>query len=61
MITLAEMKTVYNCKFHPRVESGEITEDEVMQKFMQRFGDKTATEKSRGTSSWTTTRASART
>ena len=40
MISLSEIKSVYNCKFHPRVESGEITEDEVLQKFMQRFGDK---------------------
>ena len=40
MITSADLKTVYNCNMHPKVISGEMTEDEVFMEFLQNFGDK---------------------
>ena len=31
---------MYNTKFHPKVQSGEMTEDEVFLEFLQNFGDR---------------------
>jgi len=39
-ITAADLKGVYNCNHHPKVISGEMTEDEVFLEFLQNFGDK---------------------
>ena len=39
-ITAADLKGVYNCAFHPKVQSGEMTEDEVFLEFLANFGDK---------------------
>lgn len=39
-ITAADLRTVYNCQSHPKVQSGEMTEDEVFAKFLEHFGDK---------------------
>jgi Ca2+-binding EF-hand superfamily protein len=40
VITAADLKGVYNCNFHPKVQSGEMTEDEVFLEFLANFGDK---------------------
>ena len=34
------MRGVYNGKAHPKVISGEMTEDEVFLEFLQNFGDR---------------------
>ena len=34
------MKVVYNSQLHPKVTSGEITEDEAFLEFLSNFGDK---------------------
>ena len=39
-ITAADLRGVYNCSFHPKVQSGEMTEDEVFLEFLANFGDK---------------------
>ncbi len=39
-ITSADLRGVYNCDKHPKVQSGEMTEDEVFTLFLQNFGDK---------------------
>jgi len=39
-IEACDLKGVYNCKFHPKVNSGEMTEDEVFLEFLANFGDK---------------------
>mmetsp|Transcript_30016 Transcript_30016/g.39870 ORF Transcript_30016/g.39870 Transcript_30016/m.39870 type:complete len:195 (+) Transcript_30016:71-655(+) len=39
-ITAADLRGVYNCSMHPKVQSGELTEDEVFLEFLQNFGDK---------------------
>ena len=39
-IEAADLKGVYNCTFHPKVQSGEMTEDEVFLEFLANFGDK---------------------
>lgn len=39
-ITAADLKGVYNCSMHPKVQNGELTEDEVFLEFLQNFGDK---------------------
>ncbi len=36
----SDMKGVYNCTFHPKVQSGEMTEDQVFLQFLANFGDK---------------------
>jgi Ca2+-binding EF-hand superfamily protein len=33
-ITIEDLKGVYNTKFHPKVKSGEMTEDEVFLEFL---------------------------
>ena len=39
-ITAADMRGVYSAAKHPKVRSGEMTEDEVFATFLSRFGDK---------------------
>merc|ERR1711997_824 len=39
-ITAADLRGIYNCSMHPKVQSGEMTEDEVFLEFLQNFGDK---------------------
>ena len=39
-ITAADLKGVYNCSMHPKVQNGEMTEDEVFLEFLSSFGDK---------------------
>ena len=39
-ITAADLRTVYNCSQHPKVRSGELSEDDVFVQFLQNFGDK---------------------
>lgn len=39
-ITAADLRVVYNCSQHPKVISGEMTEDEVFAQFLENFGDK---------------------
>lgn len=39
-IEAADLKGIYNCNFHPKVISGEMTEDEVFLDFLANFGDK---------------------
>jgi len=39
-ITAADLAPVYNCSFHPKVQSGEMTEQEVFTEFLASFGDK---------------------
>lgn len=39
-IDAADVKFAYNCSFHPKVQSGEMTEDEVFLEFLANFGDR---------------------
>ena len=39
-IDASDLKGVYNCSFHPKVISGEMTEDQVFLEFLANFGDK---------------------
>jgi Ca2+-binding EF-hand superfamily protein len=39
-IDASDLKGVYNCSFHPKVISGEMTEDQVFLEFLAHFGDK---------------------
>lgn len=39
-VTAADLAPVYNCSFHPRVQAGEMTEEEVFVEFLSSFGDK---------------------
>lgn len=39
-IGAADLKGVYNCQMHPKVQNGELTEDEVFLEFLQNFGDR---------------------
>ena len=39
-IEACDLKGVYNCTMHPKVISGEMTEDEVFLEFLANFGDK---------------------
>jgi hypothetical protein len=39
-ITSADLAPVYDCSFHPKVQSGEMTADEVFVEFLASFGDK---------------------
>ena len=40
VVTAADLRVVYNCEAHPKVISGEITEDEAFLEFLSSFGDK---------------------
>ena len=39
-IEAADLKGIYNASFHPKVISGEMTEDEVFLEFLANFGDR---------------------
>merc|ERR1712037_786013 len=39
-ITAADLRGIYNCSMHPKVQSGEQTEDEVFLEFLANFGDR---------------------
>lgn len=39
-ISAADLKGIYNCQMHPKVQNGELTEDEVFLEFLQNFGDR---------------------
>lgn len=39
-VNSSDLKTVYDCTGHPKVRSGEMSEDEVFVNFLQNFGDK---------------------
>lgn len=39
-VTAADLRCVYSCNAHPKVISGEITEDEAFLEFLANFGDK---------------------
>ena len=34
------LRGIFNAKLHPKVKSGEKTEDQVFMEFLQNFGDK---------------------
>jgi len=40
VITASDLKNVYDCSKHPKVISGEMTQDEVFTEFLGCFGDK---------------------
>ena len=40
MITANDLRGVYSCNLHPKVISGDITEDEAFLEFLSSFGDK---------------------
>ena len=46
-IEAADLRGVYNCSFHPKVQSGEMTEDQVFLEFLQSFGDRNHDAKTR--------------
>lgn len=39
-VTASDLRVVYSCNAHPKVISGEITEDEAYLEFLANFGDK---------------------
>ena len=39
-VTIADIKGVYNADHHPKVQSGEMTPDQVFAEFLTSFGDK---------------------
>jgi Ca2+-binding EF-hand superfamily protein len=39
-VTAADLRVCYSCNAHPKVISGEITEDEAFLEFLANFGDK---------------------
>ena len=39
-IEAGDLKEAYNAKLHPKVKSGEKTEDQVFMEFLQNFGDR---------------------
>jgi Ca2+-binding EF-hand superfamily protein len=40
VVTASDLRVVYSCNAHPKVTSGEITEDEAYLEFLANFGDK---------------------
>ena len=38
-ISAADIRCVYNCSFHPKVQKGEMTEEQVFYEFLQNFAD----------------------
>ena len=38
-ITSLDLKGVYDCSFHPKVKTGEMTDDEVYFQFLNNFND----------------------
>eukprot|EP00828_Plagiopyla_frontata_P025587 TRINITY_DN3277_c0_g1_i3.p1 TRINITY_DN3277_c0_g1~~TRINITY_DN3277_c0_g1_i3.p1 ORF type:complete len:195 (-),score=36.98 TRINITY_DN3277_c0_g1_i3:133-717(-) len=39
VINAMDLRGTYNCSFHPKVQRGEMTEDQVFLEFLQNFGD----------------------
>jgi Ca2+-binding EF-hand superfamily protein len=39
-ITADDLRGVYDCSMHPKIQNGELTEDEVFVEFLKNFGDK---------------------
>jgi calcyphosin len=39
-VRASDLRSVYDCSMHPRVQSGEMTTDEVFTEFLASFGDK---------------------
>ena len=39
-VTANDLRSVYSCNLHPKVISGDITEDEAFLEFLSSFGDK---------------------
>ena len=39
VINSLDLRGVYNCSFHPKVQSGEMTEDQVFREFLESFND----------------------
>lgn len=39
-IDAVDLRGVYNCSYHPKVRSGEITEDQALMEFLQNFNDR---------------------
>jgi hypothetical protein len=39
-IDAGDLKSVYNCKFHPKVIDGSMTEDQVFMEFLSSFADR---------------------
>ena len=40
VVTSADLRVVYDTSFHPKVQTGEMTEDDVFIEFLASFGDK---------------------
>ena len=38
-ISAADLRGVYNCSFHPKVQQGHMTEEQVFYEFLQTFSD----------------------
>ena len=38
-ITTLDLRGVYNCSFHPKVQNGQMTEEQVFREFLSSFGD----------------------
>ena len=39
LINAVDLRVSYNCSLHPKVQSGQMTEDQVFLEFLQAFGD----------------------
>lgn len=39
-IDAADLRGVYDCSFHPKVQKGEMTEDQALMEFLQNFNDR---------------------
>jgi Ca2+-binding EF-hand superfamily protein len=39
-IEAVDLRGVYNCNFHPKVQSGEMTEDQALIEFLSNFNDR---------------------
>jgi len=39
-VAASDLRVAFKCSSHPKVQSGEITEDEAFLEFLTNFGDK---------------------
>ena len=39
LINAQDLRSRYNCSLHPKVQAGEMSEDQVFSEFLQSFGD----------------------